>query len=234
MPQLLAEHHFVPAALLTRCRPQLILAAMCMFAAWLLLTFEIIDIDAAAVWVLIIAGVGAPWLLPVLLAYFRSIKKVCVYEEGISWTIRGREAFQPWEDLREVYRVERNLRSGGFQLEMTLLFKKKVQVVFDQTLANIFQLAALVEAIATQRLLPHYREQLEQGSAAFGPVVIKKEGLRIHERDFAWAEVESYAIDSGGLVIRPVNAEEPERFAEFATIPNYLVLLKLLEEKLDR
>jgi hypothetical protein len=234
---ILSEHHFSLVGLVPRYRVRVYVSGFC-FAIGLGLMMLVSELPEA--WVesgpivfllgVITSGYGVFWLLPLLWCSMRSIKKVRISEEGISWTLHGREEFQPWGDVREMLRTEKATNVSR-QSEMTLVFKQKEPVVFDQSLSDFLQMVTEVEAIVTERLLPQYRQSLDQGGARFGPVLLKREGLRIHDQDFAWSAIEEYAICNGGLVVTPRGYDDyTGEFVSFQEMPNYMVLLRLLEE----
>lgn len=230
---LLSEHHVSFAAIASPRKFLLIVGGTVLAAGLFLLAWEAGDEEPIFVGVgCFLVACGLLWLLPLLLAYVWSIKQVKVYEEGLAWARGGREQFHSWDDVREVFRAEKPVYRWWRQVEMTVVFKKQESVILQQSLSEFFQLAALVEAIVTERLLPTYRQALDQEAGArFGPVTLKRHGIGINGSDFSWEEIEEYAICNGGLVVTPFAYEDfTGEFVRFGEIPNYLVLLRLLEE----
>jgi hypothetical protein len=225
---LLSEHRRSLSALTARHRTYLLLAAICLTAGLLLLAFDFTDAEALTVWAFFIMAIGLVWLIPSLFVYARSIKRVSIFEEGVSWTLLGRSEYHPWDELREIYRSVRMLSLYARQAELMLVFDHDVRVVFDQGLSDFFPMATLVEAIVTDRLLPSYRNMLSQEGADFGPVVLQRQGIRVIGRELLWEEVATCGIREGNLVV--TEEDQTEVSVPFEAIPNYLILLRLIEE----
>jgi hypothetical protein len=220
---LLSEHHLLFSRLLARHRGQFVLAGICLAIGSILLALDVEGGELILGWAAIVAAVfGLPWLVLALVTYLRGIRRVCIYDEGLAWIVRGREEFHPWEEVRELFRQP---------AEVTLVFRKRSPLVLTDGLTGFPQLATLLDAIVTERLLPQLRQAMDEGGAYFGPIVLKKGGLRIHEREFTWEEVSEYVLDTGNVVIIPTRDDQPEEAAELQSIPNALVLLRLLEER---
>src|SRR4051812_28919274 len=74
-------------------------------AGLVLLVLEPTDDQVFLLWVsALLIGGGLLWLLPLFLAYVRTVKAVAVYEEGLTTTRHGRDETQSWDNIREVYR----------------------------------------------------------------------------------------------------------------------------------
>ena len=128
----------------------------------LLLTFDVTAAEAVTVWAaFIVITIGCitrslPWSATrAASSGYASLKRV---SGGPSWEAKN---FIPGmisakSSLGEV--IEPVCETGGNDT----CIQKKQPVVFDQGLAEFFQMATLVEAIMTDRLLPSYREMLDK------------------------------------------------------------------------
>jgi hypothetical protein len=230
--QMISEHHFFLSTFITQFRSYFLIGGVILAAGIGLIAWDFSDEEVETFWPgVVVLSVGLLWLIPSAVSYAQSIKKVTVYEEGIAWVVGRQEEYRPWDEVREVYRSEPSSNRNLRQSELNIVFKKKQSVMFSQSLSDFFQLATLVEAIVTERLLPEYRTALDQGKAQFGPVSFSRQSIHINGCEFPWNEVEEYAICNGGIVVTPVDYEDfTGEHVAFSEIPNYLILLKLLEE----
>jgi hypothetical protein len=82
------------------------------------------------------------------------------------------------------------------------------------------------------RLLPKKRSELAGTGAEFGAVTLGRDSITINGKSFPWSEVEQFTIVRGSMVVYPrsyqgLQCEE----VILSALPNYLVLLHLLQEQ---
>ncbi len=106
-----------------------------------------------------------------------------------------------------------------------------VEAAFDQCLSNYDRFSDTVQAAVAARLQPAKRAELAGAGAEFGPVTLHRDGITINGKTVSWPDVEQYTVFRGIFVVYPrgykgIKCEE----ASLGMIPNYVVLLRLLQE----
>src|SRR5262249_6862143 len=117
--------------------------------------------------------------------------------------------------------------------------KKEVVVKTDRGLKGTFthalpRWAKLAEALqmqTTMALGPAARAKFQAGDAVgLGPVKVSVRGIKVRDEVLHWDDVASIRIANGYLTIVPHGRKSEGHFVALGEVPNYLVLLKILEE----
>jgi hypothetical protein len=176
--------------------------------------------------------VGAfPWLIPLFLGVSRRPRQAEVTEDGLSWRDRSGEHRCRWNEIAEVYRLDKIINQNFRVHELRIVLANGGQATFDQTLTNWQGLAAAVQARTARELIGPRRAALDAGGAEFGPVTLRRDGITIRGKSFTWDQVEQYTLVNANLVLYPrhykgIQCEE----VTFGEVPNCPVLLALLRE----
>jgi hypothetical protein len=171
----------------------------------------------------------APW------RFFQGPTSVRVHKEGLEWRKDGREHRRTWADVTEVYRTEIHMLQAGARpndwnrrTELRLVFADGSEARFNHVLSNYNQLIGFVQKATTEHLLPRAREALHIGGVAFGAIRLTREGLSVGRDVFPFGALNQFYVGNGHLGWVDMGCFK-HTFA-LKDLPNYMVLLTLLEE----
>jgi hypothetical protein len=168
-------------------------------------------------------------LIPVFLA-LSGLRRVDVNSDGLSWADGKGKTGCRWDEIAAVYRDETVMNKSVTSRTLRVELANGKAVTFDHRLSDYDTLADTVQRVAAKVLLPVKQAELASGAAAFGPVTLHPDGIAIHKKRFAWPDVEEYTIAHGVLYVFPRGYKGQQNELEvLARIPNYLVLLELLQ-----
>jgi Family of unknown function (DUF6585) len=185
--------------------------------------------DALPVGLALLAG--TPFIfIPIFLELRSRPRAAVVTDRGLGWRDRSGDHLCPWTDVSALWRYDelgdRNAR--GYS---KVVFADEQKVTFDQTLSNYETLAESVQTLASATLLPGYRQAVATGGAEFGPVTLRRDAIGIGKKSYPFDAIEDFTLFLGTLVIIG-RGQKPNPVAEakLHEIPNYLVLVNLLQE----
>jgi hypothetical protein len=169
---------------------------------------------------------------------FLSASPVQVFEEGLNWRQDGRERQRSWDEVREVYRKELYRLQNGARpsdwnrhSELRLVFTDGEEAKFNHSLSDYNRLAEFVQQKTAERLLPLARKEFDGRGVAFGPLRLGREGLSLGHELFAWPTLTGLRVRNGFLSWN--GHRGADRFLPLKDLPNYPVLLQLLDEVLS-
>jgi hypothetical protein len=172
---------------------------------------------------------GLLWLIPLPVGLFRRARAAEVYADRLKWTDAAGQHECRWDEVAEVYRVERITNRSFRYTLLRLVLADGRQVQFDHTLGGYNQLADQVQARTAEHLLPAKQRALDGPGAEFGPVTLSRAAVTIGGETFPWDEVEQYTICNGSLVAFPRSYQgHAGKEVALSAVPNYPVLLHLL------
>ncbi len=188
---------------------------------------------------LMFGGASLCLLFMCVRALTQGISGIQVSQSGLSWLRGGKTEYALWEDIAEVYRVENRLFRNG-QLEDTCsrltvkLFDGRDFGFSADTFVDFPTLAENIQALHGGWILDLKNQELSQyGEATFGDkVTMRRDGLVLNGSFYHWTDLDYFQVENGALVFRL------NRYVFYAkinialgTIPNYLALLSLLQDK---
>ncbi len=208
------------------------LAGMCL-AGGLLAIYLGIDRSSSAEFY---SGIGVScasllFFIPVYLWLSRRARFVQVSDEGLIWKDQQGEQRCRWEEISEVYRLDRVVNQTFSEKKLTWVLANGAKVVADQTLSDFDRLADSVQAMTTAHLLAKKRSSLDAVGADFGKVVLARTGVTMNGKRFSWDEIEHSTLWNGSLHVFPkaYKGNDSEE-AKLSEVPNWPVLMELLEE----
>jgi hypothetical protein len=176
---------------------------------------------------LIMAGIAVGFLVYSFAAYGRCIRRVEVFADGIRWFGPQGTGRFAWENVEAVYRSEIVL-NGFLVSELKLVGRNGREVTFDLTLERFKEFADLVQRRSAESIRPRKRAEAEAYAAAFGPVYVGPGGVTVEGCLFPWEYVARYSVARGRLHLQLLG--HGSKAVPLHVIPNYLVLLYLMEE----
>jgi hypothetical protein len=176
---------------------------------------------------LLMAGFAVGFLVYSFAARGKCLRRVEVFADGIRWHGPQGTGRLAWENVEAVYRSEIVL--NGFPIsELKLVGKTGREVVFDLTMERYKELAGLVQGRCTELMHPRKREQALTCAAEFGPVRVSPAGVCVGGSLFPWESLARCTISGGRLCFQFTG--HASQAVPLGTIPNYLVLLSLMDE----
>jgi hypothetical protein len=174
----------------------------------------------------------APW------RWMRSASVVRIYQEGLQWQRGGMEHRRSWEDVREVYRKElyvlqNNAKPSDWnrRSDLRLIFTDGEEMHFNHILSEYSTLANYVQQATAERILPVVRSAVDNAGVAFGPLRLEREGLTMGREVFPFASLSKLWVGNGFLGW--YDSRGNKREIALKNIPNYPVLLRLLNERMQ-
>jgi hypothetical protein len=160
---------------------------------------------------------------------------VRLYQEGLQWRHAGRDHQRPWEDVREVYRKEVHVLQNNAKpsdwnrrSQLRLVFTDGEQSRFNHMLSDYNPLAEYVQRATSAILYPSARAAMLGTGADFGVFRLSREGLTIGSETVPWATLSKVWAGNGYLGWNDTRGYQ--RSFPLQEIPNYLVVLRLIEE----
>jgi hypothetical protein len=152
--------------------------------------------------------------------------------DGVSWGGVLGSGFREWNQVTDVYREERLTNRRYRTRELRLKFDDGASVTFDQALTGYDRLAETVQAVTSSLLMPLKRQELRaEGKVGFGPVTVRTDGIKMKGRSYSWDGLSRYRIENGHIVLYSRLARRAgHRDVPLREVPNYVVLLNLMEE----
>jgi hypothetical protein len=229
---LMTSHSLCFSGVVSRYAPHFLMSALCLAVGLFVLVLGILKPNSGALIPgIVVSACSLPWLIPMFLGVSRLPRQVEATSEGLVWQDKQGEHRCRWDEIREVYRLEKIVNQTFRVKELKLVLSHGEQVAVDQCLSDFDRLADTVQAVSAEQLLAAKRSSLDGSGAEFGPVVLQRAGLSVRGKYFPWDQVEQYTIFNGTIVVYPkgyqgIKCEE----VGFGEVPNYPVLLRLLQE----
>jgi hypothetical protein len=235
---LLSRHRFTWKGLLQTTWPHLLLGSMCLGFGIML---QVVPTQPGQETGTRIAGIvailGSLALLGVVpWRWLRGPSLVQVYEQGLAWQQGGRRQERSWDDVEKVYRKEvyvlqNNAKPSDWnrRSDLRLVFTDGTQVRFNHTLSDYNRLAASVQQATAERLLPRARAALQGSGVGFGSLQLSQEGVALGADVFPWETLSK--VWAGNGFLGWYDSRGNKREVALKDIPNYSVLLRLLEER---
>lgn len=177
-------------------------------------------------------AVGGPlFLIPMYLGLAGHPREIETSAAGLRWVVPEGEHQVDWEDIREVYRYEKITNQTFREAHLIVVLADGERLDWNQSLSDFNQLADTVQASVCARLAPKLRADLQSGSAAFGPIVLRPSGLSFNGTDLPWDRLDQIAVARGFLIlgVRTMYGSRSESVA-VGQIPNFPVFFGLLQE----
>jgi hypothetical protein len=173
---------------------------------------------------LFLAGLAAGWW-----AFLNWNKVVVVYEQGFA--IHNHKGGQLWR-WEEIVSLTGAVTFPFSTNVYRLSNRQKQQLVLDNVISRVDELALLIQEAITPILFDQARQQFNGGQRlVFGPMAISKTGLEVGKKLYAWEEVRQVSIQRG---ILKVSKKEGNWISGAATpvsiIPNLHVLLNIIHQ----
>ena len=160
--------------------------------------------------------------------------RVLVFPEGILRLQRGRAAAFWWEEIEQVWQK----KSGGSHWFGRSSWSLIVQTAdgrrmsFDDSLPRLQQLVQLVHRQSLALLWPRFLADYEAGKTLdFGKLRVSQRGLSHGKETLTWLDMQKAKVQGSQLLI--YRKGKWTRFLTFTVsdIPNFHVLLALLEQR---
>jgi len=169
-------------------------------------------------------------------AFLNWNKGVVVYEHGFA--VHDRKGSQPWrweEIVSLTGAVTRPLSNGistNARHVFTLINRQKQQLVLNDVIYRVEELALLIQDATTPSLYDQARQQFNAGQQlVFGPVVISKAGMEVSRKTYPWDEVRQVSIRRGILRVSKKDGNWLSgASAPVSIIPNLNVLLNIINQ----
>jgi hypothetical protein len=179
---------------------------------------------------LIFAALAIPLVIWAIVRFQGLIHEVRLYPAGVLWSQAVKWRGWLWEEIEQVYRTEVRV-NGGISTKHVVLASGGKKVTLQYALSRWDRMAEVIQMETTNRLLPYARENYAVGETVdFRKVAISEHGLTIERKEIAFGDIKSIELTNGMLLVYPQGRRSDPRTAVLGDIPNYLVLLKLLEE----
>jgi hypothetical protein len=166
-----------------------------------------------------------------LYGFVRRHTRVEVSPEGLRW--QGPHSGScSWNDIRTVYRTEKIINQTFRLTELKLVLTNGEVVSFNHSLTDYDRLAEAVQQQAARALLGPLR-QAASSQAEFGPVMLSPDGITIQGELLPWQDIQQHTVFNGSLLVSTIKYPGWQgKFVALSEIPNYLVLLQLLDERI--
>jgi hypothetical protein len=167
-------------------------------------------------------------LITAFVVYGGLIKEVSLYFDRIEWKEGGRKVSVAWEDVRQVYRAEIYLNNTLNRRDVTI-HAGRHKATFTYILSNWKALAEHIQEYTHPHLWAEAVADFNAGNKVrFGKdVAVSRDGLTVEGKSSRWEDVREVMVRNGNLVVRVGRGDY--RASSLADIPNYHVLLSLLE-----
>jgi hypothetical protein len=235
--QVLSEHRRTLKGMLQTAWPLLMFAiaslgfAAMFFSIWIGRKAQTDMLIASGVMQVIAIGLLGATAWKALL----SASPVQIFEEGLQWQQDGRERQRGWDEVREVWRKELYRLINGARpsewnrhSDLRVVFTDGEQVRFNHSLSNYNVMADFVQRATSERLLPAARRELSGPGVRFGSLQLSHEGLTLGNERLPWSVITNIRAGRGFLCVVDMRGKQHD--IALQDVPNYPVLLKLLEE----
>ena len=187
----------------------------------------------------ILIGVVTLFLLYFLArAWFQGVAEVEVYSQGLSWIRKKEKEFALWEDIAEVYRDQQRFYREGQRVDTLswlklVLYDGRELFLTEDMLADFAILAEHILSRHGDWVYNQKGEELENGGVAefSKDLIIYHDGLQLRGKPYRWHHLQNFEVRGGSLIFRL------SKYTLFSTVkfsleelPNYLALLKLIED----
>jgi hypothetical protein len=229
--KLLSSHRVHVLGLLSVYKAFLMLGGIFVAIGLGMLVLAVTRPQAGTLWIgLGSSAFGLLCLIPLLAGIVRAARWVDLFEEGIAWRDLEGEHERSWPELESVQRLEKLTNRSIRETKLTLTFTDGRHITFNHALSDYDQLASLVQQVSADALLAGKRAELDGGTADFGPVKLRRQGIALADEFFRWDELEHFTVYNGFLVLFPRGASSGgEKSVSLSEVPNYVLLLRLLE-----
>ncbi|HWB09050.1 MAG TPA: DUF6585 family protein [Pirellulales bacterium] len=176
---------------------------------------------------LLMAGFAVGFLVYSFAGRGKCLRRVELFADGVRWHGPKGIGRLAWENVEAVYRSEIVL--NGFPIsELKLVGRTGREAVFDLTIERYGELAGFIQGRCAEVMRPRKREQAVTCAADFGPVRVSPAGVCVGGSLFPWESVARYTIARGRLCFQ--FGWHGSQAIPLSAIPNYLVLLSLMDE----
>lgn len=224
-------HRVCLSGVVSRYAPLLMLAGICLALGLglLFLSFQRPDSGTFLPAVIILAAT-LPWFIPVYLGLSKNPSEMEVSPAGFSWKDSQGDHRAGWDEVSELYRLERVVNQTFKEKKIRIVLNHGVQVTVDQCLSDYDRLADTAQLAAASAINDRKRAALDQG-ADFGPVTLRSTGMSLAGKSYTWDQIQEYLIFNGSLLLVPANYRGGAcEQVLLSDVPNYAVLINLLLE----
>jgi hypothetical protein len=228
----LSQHRLFAGGVTSRYAPQFLLFAIC-FAIGLGLAALGIQNPQNNALLPGVIGMGASllFLIGPVVGWFRRARGAEAHADGLVWTDAAGRHECRWEDITEVYRIERITNRTFRYTLLRLVLADGRQAQFDHALSDYNMLADHVQQQTAELLTPAKRQAVEGAGADFGPVSISRVGITMSGEHFVWQDIEQYTIFNGSLIVFPRSYKgHSVKEQALSQVPNYAIFLFFLRE----
>jgi hypothetical protein len=160
--------------------------------------------------------------------------RVMVFPEGLVRLQRGRAVAFWWEEISQIWQK----KGGGSHWMGRAWWSLTVQTVdgrrmiFDDSLPRLEQLTQIVRRESMTFLWPRYLADYEMGKElSFGKLRISQRGLSHGKETLPWSDLQKARFDGAQLLIYRKGKWTHSVACSVSDIPNFHVLLALLEQR---
>ena len=234
--QPLSEHHLGLGSVAAVRWFLIIVGVGCLAAGGVL--FGLYRLQGQVIWLQWALGLLFACLLPLFVGIILqfSVWRVRVTAEGLTWLDRKGEHHCTWDEVVAVYRTEMRIgdaRSGDRVTRLRLELADGRALMVNHRLTRYKQLCETVQTITAERLLPRKRAELRGPGATFGSVKLFRDKVRVGQKELPRVGIGYYCLANGHASFYPYGTRDPHRdvlLVRLAEVPNYLVILTLLDE----
>jgi hypothetical protein len=165
--------------------------------------------------------------------------RVLVCDHGLVHEYRGKATLYRWEDIQEIRHatwhteVQHVLLLEGYRCWITRKTGEQLEL-FNYYIRHAPECGRAVDEQTFHLLLPPAQSLFAEGSpVAFGRIGVSQEGLSYREATLPWEDVEGIAIRHGVLEVKKKNKWLLWCKEQTSRIPNILVLVALMRERVD-
>lgn len=178
----------------------------------------------------VIAALALPLVIWPLIRFLGGVREVRLYPEGLVWKQGGRWRGWEWHEVEQVFRKQLRVNGMTSVCEVILAGGGK-KVTLTHALNRWDRMADVIQTETTGRLLPLARESYQAGeTVGFRKVSIAPTGLTIERKEIEFEQIKDIEVGNGYLIVYPEGRRGVPEAVALGDIPNYLVLLTLLEE----
>jgi hypothetical protein len=181
------------------------------------------------VWIapIVLFAVFVPLIIRIVILLRYAPLEAEATDEGLVWRDRNGEHSRRWSEVREIHRIDKR-DDNNAEGKTTVVFDDDERVVLDQTLRDYEELASEVQTRAAEAMMSRALEEVEKKPVEFGPVTVRRDGVVVNTHYFPWEKVESFTVFLGNLNFKIVADREWYESVKLHEIPNYAVVLNLL------
>lgn len=180
---------------------------------------------------LVIAALAVPLVGWAVARSSGLVAEVRLYPDGVVWFEKGRWRGARWEEIDEFYRTEVIVNGSVQTREVFIRTAGGHSGRFTHALPRWAKMAEVLQMQTTMAQGPAAQARFRAGEAvAFGEVRVSPRGIKIDGQSLDWQDVDRIEVGNGALLVYGVGKRKGPHAASLGSLPNYLVLLKLLED----